>query len=66
MVRLVAKTANVLPPKAFQISSHYDSAIFNYFNEDTKASTALKVSQQEAKTLRYGENPRKRELFMGL
>ena len=43
--------------KAFQISSHYDSAIFTYFNEDTKASAALKLSQQEAKTLRYGENP---------
>ena len=51
--------------KAFQISSHYDSAIFNYFNEDTKASTALKVSQQEAKTLRYGENPHQEGTFYG-
>ena len=51
--------------KAFQISSHYDSAIFNYFNEDTKASTALKVSQQEAKTLRYGENPPQEGTFFG-
>ena len=51
--------------KAFQISSHYDSVIFNYFNEDTKASTALKVSQQEAKTLRYGENPHQEGTFYG-
>lgn len=51
--------------KAFQISSHYDSAIFNYFNKDTKASTALKVSQQEAKTLRYGENPHQEGTFYG-
>ena len=51
--------------KAFQISSHYDSAIFNYFNQDTKASTALKVSQQEAKTLRYGENPHQEGTFYG-
>ena len=51
--------------KAFQISSHYDSAIFNYFNEDTKTSTALKVSQQEAKTLRYGENPHQEGTFFG-
>jgi len=51
--------------KAFQISSHYDSAIFNYFNHDTKASTALKVSQQEAKTLRYGENPHQEGTFYG-
>ena len=51
--------------KAFQISSHYDSAIFNYFNQDTQASTALKVSQQEAKTLRYGENPHQEGTFYG-
>ena len=51
--------------KAFQISSHYDSAIFNYFNADTKASTALKLSQQEAKTLRYGENPHQEGTFHG-
>ena len=51
--------------KAFQISSHYDSAIFNYFNADTKASNALKLSQQEAKTLRYGENPHQEGTFYG-
>ena len=51
--------------KAFQISSHYDSAIFTYFNEDTKASAALKLSQQEAKTLRYGENPHQEGTFYG-
>jgi phosphoribosylaminoimidazolecarboxamide formyltransferase/IMP cyclohydrolase len=51
--------------KAFQISSHYDSAIFNYFNVDTKASTTLKLSQQEAKTLRYGENPHQEGTFYG-
>jgi len=43
--------------KAFNVSSHYDAAIFNYFNNDTQASSALKISQQEAKSLRYGENP---------
>jgi phosphoribosylaminoimidazolecarboxamide formyltransferase/IMP cyclohydrolase len=51
--------------KAFQISSHYDIAIFNYFNVDTKASTALKLSQQEVKTLRYGENPHQEGTFYG-
>ena len=51
--------------KAFEISSHYDSAIFTYFNEDTKASAALKLSQQEAKTLRYGENPHQEGTFYG-
>ena len=51
--------------KAFQISSHYDSAIFNYFNNDTQASSALKLSQQEAKPLRYGENPHQEGTFYG-
>lgn len=51
--------------KAFQISSHYDSAIFDYFNGDTQASNALKISQQEAKTLRYGENPHQEGTFYG-
>ncbi|MGB1449946.1 MAG: bifunctional phosphoribosylaminoimidazolecarboxamide formyltransferase/IMP cyclohydrolase [Flavobacteriaceae bacterium] len=51
--------------KAFQISSHYDSAIFHYFNQDTAASSALKISEQEAKTLRYGENPHQEGTFYG-
>ena len=51
--------------KAFQISSHYDSAIFNYFNNDTQASSALKLSLQEAKPLRYGENPHQEGTFYG-
>ena len=51
--------------KAFQISSHYDSAIFDYFNTETQASNALKLSQQEAKTLRYGENPHQEGTFYG-
>lgn len=51
--------------KAFQVSSHYDAAIFNYFNNDTQASSALKISQQEAKSLRYGENPHQEGTFYG-
>lgn len=51
--------------KAFEISSHYDSAIFSYFNQDTQASKALKISAQEAKTLRYGENPHQEGIFYG-
>ena len=51
--------------KAFQISSHYDAAIFNYFNDATQASNALKISQQEVKPLRYGENPHQEGTFYG-
>ena len=48
---------------AFNVSSHYDTAIFNYFNTDN--STALKQSIRESKTLRYGENPHQTGTFYG-
>ena len=48
---------------AFNVSSHYDTAIFNYFNTDN--TTALKESIREGKTLRYGENPHQKGTFYG-
>ncbi|TYQ00441.1 phosphoribosylaminoimidazolecarboxamide formyltransferase/IMP cyclohydrolase [Tenacibaculum adriaticum] len=48
--------------KAFNISSHYDTAIFNYFNEE---EVVFKVSETKAKTLRYGENPHQKGYFFG-
>ncbi len=48
---------------AFAVSSHYDSAIFNYF-DDNKGSE-LRISQAETKTLRYGENPHQEGKFYG-
>ncbi len=50
--------------RAFNVSSHYDSAIFNYFSESTDVD-ALKISVQESKTLRYGENPHQEAKFYG-
>ncbi len=50
--------------KAFDTSSHYDSAIFNYFNAEEQLPV-LKNSIQEAKTLRYGENPHQKGTFYG-
>ena len=50
--------------KSFNVSSHYDSAIFNYFNRDS-ATTALKLSETNATVLRYGENPHQRGYFFG-
>jgi phosphoribosylaminoimidazolecarboxamide formyltransferase/IMP cyclohydrolase len=49
--------------KAFNISSHYDTAIFNYFNDGSIG--CLKQSIQESKTLRYGENPHQEGKFYG-
>ncbi len=50
--------------KAFNVSSHYDSAIFNYFNQDHEIA-ALKVSETKGKVLRYGENPHQKGFFFG-
>ena len=52
-----------LASEAFQITSHYDTAIFTYFN-DGKA-TAFKQSVSPAKALRYGENPHQQAVFYG-
>jgi len=48
---------------AFNVSSHYDSQIFNYFNQGGVA--VFKQSQTKAKTLRYGENPHQQGTFYG-
>ncbi|MGG8497268.1 bifunctional phosphoribosylaminoimidazolecarboxamide formyltransferase/IMP cyclohydrolase [Tenacibaculum sp. TC6] len=48
--------------KAFNVSSHYDTAIFNYFNED---EVVYKASETISKTLRYGENPHQKGFFFG-
>jgi phosphoribosylaminoimidazolecarboxamide formyltransferase/IMP cyclohydrolase len=53
-----------LAGKAFNISSHYDTAIFNYFNSDHK-EPALKISETNGKALRYGENPHQKGFFFG-
>ena len=50
--------------KSFNVSSHYDSAIFNYFNTDNQ-ETVLKISETEGKALRYGENPHQKGFFFG-
>ncbi|MFT6353312.1 MAG: phosphoribosylaminoimidazolecarboxamide formyltransferase/IMP cyclohydrolase [Cryomorphaceae bacterium] len=50
--------------RAFEISSHYDSAIYNYFSQDDEMPS-LKVSQGNGKSLRYGENPHQRGRFYG-
>jgi phosphoribosylaminoimidazolecarboxamide formyltransferase/IMP cyclohydrolase len=53
-----------LAAQAFNVSSHYDSAIFNYFNRELKIP-ALKISELKATELRYGENPHQKGVFYG-
>jgi phosphoribosylaminoimidazolecarboxamide formyltransferase/IMP cyclohydrolase len=50
--------------QAFNVSSHYDTAIFNYFNQEDPL-TVFKYSEQKASTLRYGENPHQNGVFFG-
>lgn len=50
--------------KAFNVSSHYDSAIFNYFNKNHEIPT-LKISETKGQVLRYGENPHQKGFFFG-
>ncbi|MCQ2211427.1 MAG: bifunctional phosphoribosylaminoimidazolecarboxamide formyltransferase/IMP cyclohydrolase [Paludibacteraceae bacterium] len=49
--------------EAFAVSSHYDSAIFNYF--DGESASALRYTANSAKILRYGENPHQKGIFYG-
>ena len=49
--------------EAFAVSSHYDSAIFNYF--DGGEGSAFRYSANNQKTLRYGENPHQKGYFYG-
>ncbi|HQS06683.1 MAG TPA: bifunctional phosphoribosylaminoimidazolecarboxamide formyltransferase/IMP cyclohydrolase, partial [Daejeonella sp.] len=50
--------------QAFNVSSHYDTAIFSYFNQEDPL-TVFKYSEQKASTLRYGENPHQNGVFYG-
>jgi phosphoribosylaminoimidazolecarboxamide formyltransferase/IMP cyclohydrolase len=50
--------------KAFNVSSHYDTAIFNYFNKNHDQAV-LKISETKGKVLRYGENPHQKGFFFG-
>jgi len=49
---------------AFNISSHYDTAIFDYFNSDDECNV-FKKSIIHSKALRYGENPHQQGIFYG-
>ena len=49
---------------AFQVSSHYDTAIFNYFNRQ-EGLPVFKRSYDRGVVLRYGENPHQKATFYG-
>jgi len=49
--------------QAFNISSHYDTSIFNWINPGNIKT--FKQSQGNENVLRYGENPHQKGLFFG-
>ena len=49
---------------AFNVSSNYDTAIFNYFNRE-EGLPAFKQSYTQAQVLRYGENPHQKGYYFG-
>lgn len=50
--------------EAFAVSSEYDSSIFNYFDSENQPS-ALRIAIDDAKVMRYGENPHQKGYFFG-
>ncbi len=65
----------LLAQRAFNVSSHYDSAIFNWFAATPSVDNAeiigletkavFKHSIQHSESLRYGENPHQKAAFFG-
>jgi phosphoribosylaminoimidazolecarboxamide formyltransferase/IMP cyclohydrolase len=49
---------------AFDVTSDYDAAIFQYFNREEQIAS-LKASERHGKVLRYGENPHQQGVFYG-
>ncbi|MCM1450408.1 MAG: bifunctional phosphoribosylaminoimidazolecarboxamide formyltransferase/IMP cyclohydrolase [Clostridiales bacterium] len=54
----------LLAREAFAVSSGYDTAIFNYFDQE-EGPTYMRVALDGEKTMRYGENPHQRGYFFG-
>lgn len=52
-----------LAKEAFAVSSNYDSHIFNYFDNDEHS--AMRLTANERKQLRYGENPHQEGFYFG-
>jgi phosphoribosylaminoimidazolecarboxamide formyltransferase / IMP cyclohydrolase len=55
-----------LAGRAFDVSSHYDSAIFSYFTKEAEPDNgSIKLSMKNGNVLRYGENPHQQAIYFG-
>jgi phosphoribosylaminoimidazolecarboxamide formyltransferase/IMP cyclohydrolase len=50
---------------AFGVTSHYDAAIYGYFQGDETFSDSLRLTENNKVNLRYGENPHQKAVFYG-
>ncbi len=50
--------------RAFDVSSHYDTRIFQYFSNGS-GPASFKQSERYSRSLRYGENPHQQGTFFG-
>jgi len=50
---------------AFGVTSHYDAAIFGYFQGDETFAESLRLTENNKVNLRYGENPHQKAVFYG-
>ncbi len=53
-----------LAARGFAVSSHYDTAIFNWMRKGTEV-TGIRLSVEEETPLRYGENPHQSASYFG-
>ncbi|MBK8885423.1 MAG: bifunctional phosphoribosylaminoimidazolecarboxamide formyltransferase/IMP cyclohydrolase [Saprospiraceae bacterium] len=54
-----------LAAEAFKVSSHYDTAIFNYLADANQREIVFKSSVMSGTPLRYGENPHQKASYFG-
>lgn len=58
------KERKLFAARAFEVSSHYDTEIFRYFNREAELPV-FKQSLSDHVPLRYGENPHQSGVFYG-
>jgi phosphoribosylaminoimidazolecarboxamide formyltransferase/IMP cyclohydrolase len=58
-----ADTRRHFAARAFDVSSGYDTAIFNWFTKEEEVTGAFKRSTSPVRRLRYGENPHQKGAF---
>ena len=59
------ETRKELAWKAFNVSSHYDTVISSYFSREFAGDESLRISSDDAQSLRYGENPHQNATYFG-